>query len=275
MPLRELDLEFEGTTIHCYEAGQGYPLLMIHGSGPGTASASNWKHVMEPLSERYHIVAMDLIGYGLSGRKKKEPYYDTGMWTRQGKFVLDHLSKGGPVGVIGHSLGGYLALRLGAEVPRVDKVLAQGSLGAKTRLNKAIDIAWTHPKNEAAFRKLYRYVTLDPSALTDEFVKERLSVVNRDGYGEYFSKMFKGGKAGKQRCLDAAVLSKVQLRGLARCKIVLIHGAQDLSVPFEETTLSLAKALPHADIVRLARCGHPCSFDQPQKFLKTARALFD
>ena len=34
---------------------------MIHGSGPGTASASNWTHVMRPLSRRYHIVAMDLI----------------------------------------------------------------------------------------------------------------------------------------------------------------------------------------------------------------------
>jgi 2-hydroxymuconate-semialdehyde hydrolase len=119
MPLRELDLEFEGTTVHCYEGGQGYPLLMIHGSGPGTASASNWKHVMEPLAERYHnIVAMDLIGYGLSGRKKKEPYFDVRMWHRQGEFVLDYLAKTGPVGVIGHSLGGYLALRLGGSFPR-------------------------------------------------------------------------------------------------------------------------------------------------------------
>ena len=274
MPLKELDLEFEGTTIHCYEGGQGYPLLMIHGSGPGTASASNWKYVMEPLSQRYHVVAMDLIGYGLSGRKKKEPYFDTGMWARQAKFVLDYLSKEGPVGLIGHSLGGYLVLRTAAEVARVDKVLAQGALGAKTRLNRGIDIAWTHPKNEAAFRKLYKYVMLDPGTLSDEFVKERLAVINKDGYGEYFSKMFKGGKAGKQRNLDMAILTKAHHKSLARCKIVLIHGAQDVSIPFEETTLALAKALPHADIVRLARCGHPCSFDQPQKFLKTAHALF-
>lgn len=271
MALRELDLEFEGTTVHCYEGGQGYPLLMIHGSGPGTASASNWKYVMEPLAERYRIVAMDLVGYGLSGRKTREPYFDVKMWHRQGEFVLDYLSKEGPVGVIGHSLGGYLALRLGAEVARVDKVLAQGALGAKTRLNKGIAIAWTFPKNEAAFRKLYEYVTLDPSSVTDEFVTERFAVLNRDGYGEYFSRLFKGNK---QRYLDQTILSRAQLKKLERCKVVLLHGAQDLSVPFEKTTLALAAGLPHADVVRLANCGHPCSFDQPQKFMKVAHALF-
>jgi 2-hydroxymuconate-semialdehyde hydrolase len=272
MPLREVDLEFEGTTIHCYEGGSGYPLLMIHGSGPGTASASNWMHVMEPLSQHYRVCAMDLIGYGLSGRKRREPYFDTDMWVRQGKHLLDRIAKREPVGIIGHSLGGYLALRLGAEVERVDKVLAQGALGAKTQLNRAIDIAWTFPKNEAAFRKLYRYVTLDPSGLTEEFVQQRLAVLNRDGYGEYFSKMFKGKK---QRYLDEAILTRIQQKKLARCKIVLLHGAQDVSVPFGETTLALGKMLPHADLVRLANCGHPCSFDQPEKFMKVARALFN
>lgn len=269
MAIREFDLDFEGTTIRCYEGGSGYPLLMIHGSGPGTGSESNWMRVMGPLSRRYRICAMDLVGYGFSGLKRREPFFDTDMWVRQAKRVLNRLSKSGPVGIIGHSLGGYLALRLGAEVLRVDRILAQGSLGAKTRLNKAVDAAWTYPKSKAAFRKLFRYLTLDA---TDEFVKLRLAVLNRDGYGEYFSKMFKGNK---QRYLDEAVLTAKEQKRLERCKILLLHGAQDDSVPFEETTLSLGALLPHADILRLANCGHPCSFDQPEKFVKAATAFFD
>ena len=100
MTLKQRDIAFEGTTIHCYEGGRGYPLLMIHGSGPGTASASNWIHTMEPLSRRYRIIAMDLIGYGLSGRNRREPYFDVEMWTRQARHVLDRLSKKGPVGIV-------------------------------------------------------------------------------------------------------------------------------------------------------------------------------
>jgi 2-hydroxymuconate-semialdehyde hydrolase len=271
MTLKQRDIAFEGTTIHCYEGGRGYPLLMIHGSGPGTASASNWIHTMEPLSRRYRIIAMDLIGYGLSGRKRREPYFDVEMWTRQARHVLDRLSRKGPVGIIGHSLGGFLALRTAARDRRVDKVLAQGSLGARFRMNTAIRVAWSFPKDEAAFRRLYRYVTRNPKAVTSSFIKERFKVLNRDGYGEYFSSMFKGDK---QRYLNQTVLSRAELAGLRRCAIVLLHGAQDSSVPFLEATLPLARSLPHADVVRLADCGHPCSFDQPDKFLKVAQVLF-
>lgn len=117
MAIKEFDVKFEGTSIHCYEGGKGYPILMIHGSGPGTASASNWARVMEPLSKRYHILAMDMIGFGLSGRKPKEPYFDLDMWTRQGEFMLKRLSPRGPVGIIGHSLGGYLTLRIASRTP--------------------------------------------------------------------------------------------------------------------------------------------------------------
>ena len=269
MAIREVNLDFEGTSVRCYEGGRGYPILMIHGSGPGTGSLSNWMRVIGPLSEHYRVCAMDLIGYGFSGLKRREPYFDTDMWVRQGKLALRRLSTSGPVGVIGHSLGGYLSLRIGAEVGRVDRVLAQGSLGARTKLNKAIDAAWTYPGSKAAFRRLSRYLTLDP---TDRFINLRLAVLNREGYGKYFARMFKGNK---QRYLDQTVLTPREQQKLRRCKILLLQGAQDDSVRFEESTLALGKLLPHADIVRLANCGHPCSFDQPEKFMKVARAFFD
>lgn len=271
MAIKELDLAFEGTTVHCYEGGKGYPILMIHGSGPGTASMSNFRYVMEPLAKRYHVIAMDLIGYGLSGRKKREPYFDTGMWVRQGRFVLDKLAKGRRAGIVGHSLGGYIALRIASGLPRVDKVLAQGSLGARVKMNKGIAIAWRHPRNEAGFRRLYKYVMLNPGELSDAFVRERMALISKDNYREYFDRMYEGGGT---RQLGQTVLTPLELKRLQNRRITLIHGAQDLSVPFEEAALALGRKLPNADIVRLANCGHPCSFDQPEKFLQVARNLF-
>ena len=270
MAIKEYDLPFEGTTTHCYESGKGYPLLMIHGSGPGTASASNWMHVMRPLSRRYHIMAMDLIGFGLSGRKAKEPYFDIGMWSRQAQFVLDRLAPKGPVGLIGHSLGGYLVLRLAANNPRVDKVLAQGSLGARFKPNTAIDLSWTLPKSAADFRKLYEHITMDASVMSDAFVKSRLEVIRRDGYDVYFSKMFKGDN---QRYLDKTVLSQAELKRL-KCQVTLIHGAQDRAVPFKQAAVPLADAIAQADLIRIAECGHGPSLDHPKKFLDAARTLF-
>jgi 2-hydroxymuconate-semialdehyde hydrolase len=270
VPIKEYDLEFEGTSVHCYEGGRGYPILMIHGSGPGTASMSNWVHVMRPLAKHYHILAMDLVGYGRSGRKADEPFFDIELWTRQARFVLKRLARSGPAGVIGHSLGGFLALRLAAREPRINKALVQGSLGARMRMNHALRVAWTFPRNEAAFRLLYRYVTRNTAAVSQAFVRDRLKLIGKEGYGAYFSRMFQGDK---QRYLDQAVLSGAELKKL-KCDLVLLHGDQDLAVPFEQGSLRLAASLPHADVVRLANCGHPCSFDQPEKFVKVARALF-
>ena len=271
MPIKEYDLKFEGTTIHCYEGGKGYPILMIHGSGPGTASASNWARVMGPLSRRYHILAMDMIGFGLSGRKLKQPYFDLNMWTRQGQFVLDRLSRRGPIGIIGHSLGGYLTLRLASNNPRVDKVLTQGAVGAKHKVNKAIFVSWTFPKSAAALRRLYGMVMYNTGTLNDAFFQERLAVIRKDGYDKYFSKMFKGDK---QRYMDKAVLTKAEIKRLKGKKITLLYGAQEAAVPYMKAGLPLAESIPNADLIRLANCGHGPAVEQTEKFLSIARMHF-
>ena len=137
MAVREHDVKVAGIKIHCYEGGKGYPILMLHGSGPGASSVGNWVKVMGPLSRRYHVLAGDLIGFGQSGQKERQPYFDVDLWTRQGEALLNRVAKRGKVGIIGHSLSGYLALRIAAGNPRVDKVLVTGSLGAKYKIGRS------------------------------------------------------------------------------------------------------------------------------------------
>src|SRR5687768_10726417 len=168
--IREYDVRFGGTFFHCYEGGRGYPLLMLHGSGPGAGTASMWGKVLQPLASRYHILAIDLIGFGRSGQKPKEPYFDVDMWTRQAQTALDRLSRKGPVGILGHSLSGYLVLRLASRNPRIDKVMTTGAMGARFRTNKAIEFAWSMPRSENDLRKLYRTVSVLPAKLTDPLV---------------------------------------------------------------------------------------------------------
>ena len=83
MALTEQDIEFEGNSVHFWEGGSGFPILMLHGSGPGAGTMGNWRFVLEPLAESYHVLATDLIGFGESGRKHEEPYFDIGLWRRQ------------------------------------------------------------------------------------------------------------------------------------------------------------------------------------------------
>ncbi len=50
-----------------YEAGGDHPLtlMMLHGLGD---EADTWRHVFKPLSERYHVIALDLPGFGRSAK---------------------------------------------------------------------------------------------------------------------------------------------------------------------------------------------------------------
>ena len=44
---------------HYLEGGSGFPILMLHGVGPGTSVVGNFGPVLEPLSQRFHIFAID------------------------------------------------------------------------------------------------------------------------------------------------------------------------------------------------------------------------
>ena len=270
MPIREYDLKFEGTTVHCYEGGKGPPILMLHGTGPGAGTAAMWSRVLKPLARRYHVLAADLIGFGRSGVKPREPFYDLDMWSRQAQMALDRLTPAGPVGVIGHSLSGYLVLRLAANNVKIDKVLATGAMGARFKKNDAIKFAWTMPANEDGLRQLYRIVSMSPPEATEQFVADRFKLIDTPSYRDYFTRMFKGDA---QRYMNQATLTKSELARITQ-QVVLLYGAQDRPVPFTEAAIPLANAIPQADLIRLANCGHTPSLDQPEKFLSVARSLF-
>ena len=73
MALAERDITVEGHRVHLWEGGEGFPILMLHGSGPGAGTIGNWRLVLEPLAARYRIAATDLIGFGASGGKSRSP----------------------------------------------------------------------------------------------------------------------------------------------------------------------------------------------------------
>lgn len=270
MPIREYDIEFERMSVHCCEGGGGVPILLLHGSGAGTSSSSNWALVLEDLAQHYHVLAADLIGFGRSTRKPAEPYFDLDMWTRQAQFLLDRIARRGEVGFIGHSLSGFLGLRLASRNRNLVKMAVTGCPGPQVRLTRALEVAWSFPDSLEKIREMYGYVVADASALTEEFYAQRLSVLNKPGYGEYFSAMFGGDK---QRYLDQFVLAPQELAAI-QAQVLFIHGVNDQIVPFSEATLPYLKFIKTADALLLNRCGHGPALEQPQKFLHAIRGLF-
>lgn len=269
MALAERDIDVEGHRVHLWEGGEGFPILMLHGSGPGAGTVGNWRLVLEPLAARYRIVAADLIGFGASGRKAAEPFFDLALWRCQARAVLA-LLPAGKAGVIGHSLSASLALGLAMEEPRVTKVMTTGAMGAPARANADTEICWRFPESRDELRQAALTLVHDPSVITDAFIDARMAILHDGDYGPYFRSMFAGDK---QRFIDAAVLPAERLAALA-CDVMMVHGRDDRPFPCEENTRVLARAIPRADSFVIARCGHSPALEHPDKFLAAARMLF-
>jgi 2-hydroxymuconate-semialdehyde hydrolase len=266
--LHESDLPFEGTTIHCWRGGQGHPLILLHGSGAGVGTFSNFKAVVEPLSRHFDVLASDALGYGKSGRRSKKPYFDIDMWVRQTKLLIDQFD-GRKVGLVGHSLAGSFVLKAAVGDPRVAGVVTTGTTGTRPRAKEG-GVRWLFPDGRAGIQRHVER-TLFNKALADEAeIDSRIEVLMAPGYREYFESMF---SEDRNVYLEAAALSDQELQGIT-CPVLLMHGRNDESFAPEETSLVLADKLANADVFVLARCAHSVALEYPDKFVAAVRAHF-
>ena len=57
-------VEVAGSPVHVLDAGAGHPVLMLHGSGPGSTGAGAWAATAAALGGSHRVVAPDRAGFG-------------------------------------------------------------------------------------------------------------------------------------------------------------------------------------------------------------------
>lgn len=123
---KNVKLETSGLNIFCFEAGKEHDksILLIHGLGD---EADTWRHIIQPLAERFHVIALDLPGFGRSDKPKVKytPYF----FMETILALLDSLSIKKAI-LMGSSLGAIFAHELAiTHTDRVDAlVLVDGGL---------------------------------------------------------------------------------------------------------------------------------------------------
>ncbi len=263
------DIPVGPTIAHVWHGGDGFPILLMHGAGPGTSAVANFGKVREPLAARYHIYATDMIGFGKSGRKSEPPYFDYPLWVEQMQAVLDQIPAG-PVGLLGHSISATFALRLAATNERVKKVLLSCPMGRPLMANAQLEQLWTFPETREELRTSLEVLFHDHSVITDALLTSRMAILAEPGYGEYFRKVFGGDK---QDLVDQTIVEDDVIGNVA-CPVSIVHGRNDIAFPIEQTAYPLADLLPHADVHALARCSHGPAFERTEAFLSIAFDFF-
>ena len=206
-------IDVDGIRTRYYDAGSGEPIVFIYGGNFGTSdsasSSHTWNLNLLPLSTRFRTIAFDKIGQGFTDNPKDDDYTMRAVVRHAAGFV--RAMKLPPVHLVGHSRGGYAAVRLTLEhheLVRSVSLVNSGTLSPGVGTNEVVLSRPPYPKFTAeCVRWIYQNYSFDPDVVTDEWVNAVLEVLALPKYRESIAKV-EGERLG----------AKLFLPGLAREK---------------------------------------------------------
>ena len=124
-------IELHGHPVSYRLAGSGPVLVLIHGI---TSSSRTWEKVLPALAEHHTVLAPDLLGHGESAKPRGD--YSLGAYASGVRDLMVALGLT-PATVVGHSLGGGIAMQLAYQFPeRIERLalVSSGGLGREVNL---------------------------------------------------------------------------------------------------------------------------------------------
>jgi len=255
-----------GIDTNYHDHGSGFPVLFIHGSGPGVSAWANWRLVIPELAKRHRVIAPDMVGFGFTERPEGVKY-DVETWVAQVIGLLDML--GLPKAhIVGNSFGGAIALALAIRHPeRVERLVLMGSVGVPFPIIPGLDAVWGYQPSLENMRKLLDIFAYSRELVNDELAELRYNASIRPGFQESFSAMF---PAPRQRWVDAMSSREADIRALPH-ETLIIHGRDDKVIPLSNS-LTLLEWIDRSQLHVFSRCGHWVQIEHAERF---ARLLTD
>ncbi|MET7896558.1 alpha/beta fold hydrolase [Streptomyces mirabilis] len=251
--------------LRYHEAGEGTPLLLLHGSGPGVTGWHNFRQNLPTLAARFRCLILEFPGFGVSDSTDRHPMLAA---PRAVRALLDGLGLS-QVDVIGNSMGGVVALQLALRQPEVfRRIVTVGGVGTNVLssfpaegLNLLMDFT-EQPSREALVRWLHSMVH-DRALITDELIDERWRQATEPATLAAARKMY--GRSALHAQMAAARTSDQPpywaMLHRIRARTLLTWGRDDRVSPLDMALLPL-RTIPHAELHVLANCGHWAMIEQ-------------
>jgi pimeloyl-ACP methyl ester carboxylesterase len=256
------------------EPGAKPPLLLIHG---GQDHCRNWDFVAERLLDRYTIYAPDLRGHGDSG------WAIGGMYSIP-EFTLDVATLAdkieGPLTVIGHSLGGAIALQYAGTVPgRVQKLVSIEGWGPPLQEHKPAHKRmqeWIEGMRDIERRRPRRYPSIEDATrrmleanpfLTPDMARHLTihgAQTNEDGTFTWKFDNYVRIRSPYEFNLDDAMVIWSQISA----PTLLVKGAESWAVDPEQT--GRADVIRDHETVIIQKAGHWVHHDRLDVFMQHA-----
>lgn len=279
------ELSYEGTrrevrtdagVLRYHEAGDGPPLLLLHGSGPGVTGWRNFRGNLGVFAEDFRCLILEFPGFGVSDDFGGHPMVTA--LEAVGRFVdalgLDR------VDIIGNSMGGGVALNYAIAQPnKVGKLVTIGGIGKNIFSpgpGEGIKLLQEFTENPTRPRLIewLHSMVYDPALVTEELVEERWTQATDpetlDSARRMYSKAAFSAMVRAMEASDApppwAMLHKV------KAPTLLTWGRDDRVSPLDMALIPM-RTIPRAELHVFPNCGHWAMIEQKEAFESAVRAF--
>ena len=243
--------------------GSGEPLVLIHGIGHRRQA---WDPVLDRLAESYDVIALDLAGFGES-----EPYPEGTAYTMDNacRIIGENLAEWGVSRphVVGNSLGGAIALELGA------RAMAR----SVTALSPAGFFRNPGDKVQAvALLLMLRFAAMAPMpvlrAVSRNAFGRRIAGLSLYSHPERFDNTAVLGDAvalKQARAFGGTLKAGLRYRFDSRVTVptTVAWATRDRILRFGQSALAQER-LPNARHIALPHCGHVPMIDDPDLIVR-------
>lgn len=257
-----LSIQTGAIQTNYHDVGEGAPVLLIHGSGPGVSAWANWRLTIGALSDRFRCLAPDMAGFGYSVAPDGWEH-SREKWLAQLIAFMD--AKGiAKAHVIGNSFGGSMALALAIHYPdRVDKLVLMGSVGVPFELTPGLDAVWGYTPSVANMAALLKIFAWNQALVGEDLARMRHEASVRPGVQEAYASMF---PAPRQRWVDAMAHPEAAIRAIGH-ETLLVHGRDDKVIPLA-TSLTMNQWIDNSQLHIFGRCGHWTQIEHAAAFAR-------
>jgi pimeloyl-ACP methyl ester carboxylesterase len=259
-PVESRRVRVDDVELYCEIAGEGEPLLLLHGLGSCTA---DWAPQIERFRQDYRVIAFDLRGHGRSSKPREG--YSIPRFAKDTAILLDALGAG-PVHVVGLSLGGMVAFQLAVDAPERVKSLTIVNSGPMVP-------AATFKQRIPLYVRLLSIRTLGLRRM-GKMIAKRL--FPEPGHADLRNQFIERLAANDKRCYLASLRAIFAGWGVAehlgdiRCPVFFVAADQDYTPV--ELKQSFVARIPDARMVVIPDSRHALPLEKPDEF---NRALAD
>lgn len=268
------DLQLAQGKLHYHEAGEGPPLILLHGSGPGVFGWHNFQGNLGVFARHFRTFIIDMPGYGESDAFPGHPI-DAAV-----NATVAFMDKLGitRANILGNSLGGIVASRVAAEHPaRMIRLSMIGGVGLNlltTFPNEGINrlVEFTENPSRERLVAWLQSMVYDPALVTEELIEDR----------------WKRAMDPKTLAVSRQIYSRAAMQALAanqfqtqpwmhlpsiQCPTLLTWGRDDRVSPLDRALIPM-RLIPKCELHVFHDCGHWAMIERKAEFENVVEAFF-